>query len=341
VHLANDGIAKPFGAIDTPGQGETVSGVIANFGWALTPDSDYSTGFGDILIPPDGSRITVFIDGQPPARVQYNQCRGTVGNPVPADRYCDDDVASIFGNSTPQPPFSSRTINPTRYRNLDEGRGAIGWSYVDTTKLTNGMHSIAWSVTDSAWRVEGIGSRFFTVLNTASDAVTNDVSAFDMRPSSTGVPPLTEQTTSARSRPLTSAEARVARARAARRTKEEAVDNRSSEQLSPSPDSSPMVRSRIGFDLQASSETLLADADGVRRVRLPELGRLELWLGRADRGYQVANGTRRDLPVGSHLDAETGEFTWTPPSGYLGTYRLAFMRASEEVIVDVTVGPAK
>ena len=30
----------PFGAIDTPGQGHTISGVFNNFGWVLTPDGN-------------------------------------------------------------------------------------------------------------------------------------------------------------------------------------------------------------------------------------------------------------------------------------------------------------
>ena len=35
----------------------------------------------------------------------------------------------------------------------------------DTTKLANGVHTIAWGVTDAAGNAEGIGSRYFTVLN--------------------------------------------------------------------------------------------------------------------------------------------------------------------------------
>ena len=79
ITMANDTIAKPFGAIDTPGQGQTVSGTLANFGWVLTPDP--GTG---ILMPTDGSTMSVFIDGVSVGTVAYNQCRGTVGNPVPA-----------------------------------------------------------------------------------------------------------------------------------------------------------------------------------------------------------------------------------------------------------------
>ena len=43
-------------------------------------------------------------------------------------------------------------------------------------------------------------------------------------------------------------------------------------------------------------------------------------------GFLVANGTLRDLPPGSHLDPATGVFTWTPGPGYIGTYRLTFVR---------------
>ena len=39
-------------------------------------------------------------------------------------------------------------------------------SYVlDTTTLTNGIHTIGWLVTDDLGRAEGLGSRFFWVQN--------------------------------------------------------------------------------------------------------------------------------------------------------------------------------
>jgi len=170
IAMANDSIAKPFGAIDTPSQGQVVSGLLNNFGWALTPDSNTTGGEGaDILIPTNGSTMTVFIDGLPVAQVAGNQCRGNVGNPVPAGVFCDDDVANIFGNPTPQATFTTRTANATRFRNLDAARGAIGSFTIDTTTLSNGLHTIAWSVTDSAGRTEGIGSRFFMVFNSGAD----------------------------------------------------------------------------------------------------------------------------------------------------------------------------
>ena len=54
IIAANGASLAPFGTIDTPGQGQTVSGVIPNFGWALTP--------AHTSIPTDGSTIDVYID---------------------------------------------------------------------------------------------------------------------------------------------------------------------------------------------------------------------------------------------------------------------------------------
>ncbi|HTP89273.1 MAG TPA: hypothetical protein VMJ34_20125 [Bryobacteraceae bacterium] len=114
----------PFGAIDTPGQGETVSGTIVNFGWALTPQP-YS-------IPTDGSTITVTVDGVTLGHPVYNQYRS--------------DIATGFPG----------------YANAN---GAVGYFTIDTTTLTNGIHTIGWLVYDNNGKGAGIGSRFFWVQN--------------------------------------------------------------------------------------------------------------------------------------------------------------------------------
>jgi len=36
---------------------------------------------------------------------------------------------------------------------------------IDTTKLSNGLHSIVWIATDNEGHSEGIGSRYFYVKN--------------------------------------------------------------------------------------------------------------------------------------------------------------------------------
>jgi hypothetical protein len=295
ITMSNDSAAKPFGAIDTPGQGQTVSGALWNFGWALTPDTNTAAGAGDIEVSTTGGTMWVWIDGAPVGTVSYNQCRGSVGSTVPAGQYCDDDVANIFGNPTPQATYTVRLLNPTKYRNLDTGRGAMGAFYIDTTALSNGRHSIVWSVTDSAGRVDGIGSRDFIVFNgsSASSAslenaprVLGDAAALAWQPVSDG-----------------------------------------------------SVWGRSGFDPNTPWTVVEPSSAGRRDVRLPEMGRLELFLG-ADvtAGYLVVNGTLRDLPSGSQL--ASGHFTWAPSVGYVGVYELVFSGASGQLPVTATIHAA-
>lgn len=121
----NANATKPFGAIDTPRQGDVVSGSsYVNFGWALTRSPN--------KIPVDGSTITVWVDGQAVGSPVYNQYR--------------NDIARLFPG----------------YANSD---GAGGHFYLDTTQYADGIHTISWSVTDDAGNTDGIGSRFFTVRN--------------------------------------------------------------------------------------------------------------------------------------------------------------------------------
>jgi hypothetical protein len=41
----------------------------------------------------------------------------------------------------------------------------VGGFVLDTTTLSNGLHTIVWVVTDDKGATQGIGSRFFTVAN--------------------------------------------------------------------------------------------------------------------------------------------------------------------------------
>jgi len=95
------------------------------------------------------------------------------------------------------------------------------------------------------------------------------------------------------------------------------------------------VWGRTGFDLATPWTKMHAKDDGTYAVRLPETGRLELWLGHVEAGYVMANGTLRTLPVGSSL--VESRFAWTPPAGYTGPYHLVFVRGGERIDVTVTV----
>ncbi len=138
IICTNNSAAKPFGTIDTPGQGETISGSgYINFGWALTPGANF-------MIPINGSTITVVVDGVILGNPTYNNFRS--------------DIASLFPGYT-------------------NSQGAVGFFFLDTTKLTNGVHAISWNAYDNANRGEGLGSRYFTVANGGTTNVPADEEA--------------------------------------------------------------------------------------------------------------------------------------------------------------------
>ena len=60
-----------------------------------------------------------------------------------------------------------------------------------------------------------------------------------------------------------------------------------------------------------------------RLVEIEELGQVELPLGVIG-GYQLVNGERAPLPIGSSL--KEGVFYWQPGPGFLGDYDLFFER---------------
>jgi hypothetical protein len=139
ITCANASAVKPFGAIDTPGQGGTVSGpAYVNFGWVLTPRPN--------KIPTDGSTIRVYVDGVNIGHPVYNNYR--------------KDIATLFPN----------------YANSN---GAVGYFYLDATAYENGLHTIQWVASDNAGNTDGIGSRYFNVQNSqARSAGTASVQAY-------------------------------------------------------------------------------------------------------------------------------------------------------------------
>ena len=125
VVVDNKDSIYPFGTIDTPTQGGTVSGSdYVNFGWALAVPGK--------MIPISGATIVVYIDNLPVGHPVYNLYRVDVANAFPG-----------YANS----------------------QGAVGYYRMDTTKLADGIHTISWSVTDNAGVTSGVGSRFFIVQN--------------------------------------------------------------------------------------------------------------------------------------------------------------------------------
>lgn len=210
-------------------------------------------------IPTDGSTILVWVDGVPLGHVVYNQYR--------------DDVASMFPG----------------YNNSG---GAGGYFYLDTTSLSNGAHTIAWSVTDDGGNSEGIGSRYFTVVNAGNPGKSKSsgtaAGAGNMEDLGQMVPRQTTQ-------------------------KETGFMKR-------------------GFRPDAGSEALFTDENGIAGVTISEMERLEVELGNpiAAAYLVTANGDLKNLPTGSTVESSSGRFSWIPGPGYLGSYLMVFVLEDSE-----------
>jgi hypothetical protein len=127
ITASNQTATKPFGGIDTPGYGKTVTANFWNFGWALTPNPNTADSRSCTIA---NGQVSMAIDSGPLIPVTYGGAR--------------TDIASAF------PGFSN-------------GSGGGGAYYLDVSTLANGTHAIGWFVVDSCGRAEGIGSRFFTI----------------------------------------------------------------------------------------------------------------------------------------------------------------------------------
>jgi len=124
----NANAVEPFGTIETPFQGGIASG-------------NKFINWGWILTPPpnaipiDGTTINVWVNGI------------NLGNPI--YNIYRSDIATLFPG----------------YANSE---GATGYFYLDTTAYKDGVHTIQWTVTDNSGNSQGIGSRYFSVKNSAN-----------------------------------------------------------------------------------------------------------------------------------------------------------------------------
>jgi hypothetical protein len=125
ITVDNASSVLPFGSIDTPTQGGTASGT-------AFVNFGWAVTPQPNMIPLDGSTIWVVIDNVRMGHPVYNNYRV--------------DIATLFPG-------------------LQNSMGAVGYYYIDTTQLTNGLHTISWVATDSAGNAAGLGSRYFNVQN--------------------------------------------------------------------------------------------------------------------------------------------------------------------------------
>lgn len=130
ITVDNEHAVKPFGAIDTPDQGGEASGTKYR-------NNGWALTPQPNKIPESGLTIQVFIDSVFVGNAGYNLYRS--------------DIATLFSG----------------YANSN---GAWGYFDFDTTAYSNGVHTITWSATDNAGNTDGIGSRYFSILNAGGAA---------------------------------------------------------------------------------------------------------------------------------------------------------------------------
>jgi hypothetical protein len=236
-------------------------------------------------IPTNGSSITVYVDGIPVGNPTYNQYRS--------------DIATMF------PGYAN-------------SNGAVGYLPLNTTLLSNGTHTISWVVTDNQGNSDGIGSRYFTVQNGATGAMTA---------------------------------AAVESSTVAAGTHGTAVGQAVEAITDVPPDYSVVEVKKVASD-DPTPQMVFPEWSGTIQVKSVETEHVEVRVGNQFdeagglyEGYIVAHdGRLRPLPVGSSLDKQTGNFKWQPGPGFVGTYELVFIRTlssgyKTKIPVTVTIAP--
>ena len=156
ITCTNSAATRPFGAIDTPAQGDVISGsAYVNFGWVLSR--------GPARAHPPNGTVRVVIDG--------------VFGAFPSGWTSRADLTALF------PALTYPGVT-----------NALGVSIFDTTTLSNGVHTIAWVVTADNGQADGVGSRYFTVAN-GSSLISSVASHSSLRIDAPGVSGLKADTT--------------------------------------------------------------------------------------------------------------------------------------------------
>jgi hypothetical protein len=190
---------------------------------------------------------------------------------------------------------ANRTDIASAFPGFADSNAAGGAVVLDSRNYTNGTHQIGWLVYDSCGNGEGIGSRFFTILNNSGDArLSSDATATAGVILGKGP-----------------AFARVGR---------------------PAPDAAPPLDPLWLVRGMGTAETLIESG---AKVWLSQTGRIEVHATRAGasppadaryEAYLVTDGHLRSLPLGSSFDPVRGTFYWQPVAGFLGSFDLRIMQ---------------
>lgn len=169
-------------------------------------------------------------------------------------------------------------------------RAAGGFFSINALHYPNGLHSLQRVVQDTGGNREGVGSRYFYVLNSP----------------------------------------RILGEEAASPDMEMTTENLESLRAIPDwPDDPPPFRRGFSENaLWMASQAGKSGKPGLAFMSVRELERIEINLGcnfKSIRGYSLDSEGLGLLPVGSALDVENGLFCWQPGAGFLRKYSLVFV----------------
>jgi len=183
--------------------------------------------------------------------------------------------------------------------------GAAGYFKLDTTAYANGIHTIQWTAADNAGNSDGIGSRYFAIQNTNTNI--GNISGVLSRGRG-GLPSCSL----------------------------DSLDSLNSQDIQDihlnfSPDEPIAVKK--GFNETTEPREIYPDENGSITIEIKELQRIEIHLQATQElfpsyyiGRQVVGQQLRPLPIGSSLDRAKGIFSWQPGPGFVGNYRLVFIK---------------
>jgi hypothetical protein len=303
----NRNAVKPFGAIDTPGQGGTASGsAFINFAWALTPQPN--------SIPTDGSTLMVYVDGLPLGHPAYNFYRV--------------DIATLF------PGYANST-------------GAVGYYSLNTSGYVNGVHTLAWLVTDSGGNADGIGSRYFMVQNVAGESVLNGANGgnFEGNGSKDSLQASRAPQNLGR-RPASEIAGVPEDWRTPVYVKRGYKDDLLAETVFPEMDGSIRIQipevTRIMIYLN-ENETRESEAEKDARSRRILSGSKDSTGTYRFEAYELVQGELRPLPIGASFDSRDGAFFWQPGPGFLGEYQFVIIDKEKTIrkTIKIMIVPAR
>lgn len=259
IYCDNAHATRPFGAIDTPTQGGSAKG------------KEY-INFGWVLTPKpksiatNGSTITAYIDSVSIGTITYNQYR--------------EDIATNF------PGYAN-------------SNGAVGFKSIDTSKYSDGVHTIHWIAYDNAGVDGGIGSRFFTIMNSSSR--TDEENSVNAYQASSDLPDLYISQ----------------------------LDNIPVDSFTP-------TRIKKGFAIDADPIYANPDENGINCISIHEDEHVQITLNESENasnlrytGYHLIGDKLKPLPIGSTFDPEKGILYWHPAAGFYGHYEFVFIASTD------------